>query len=663
MTTKDREQEKRAHESHAMETPVEQFIDDELIHAHRHSGHSLPWSSRGPAEMGPLPLIVGVTGHRDLRTEDMPRLVELADAEFSLLRTLYPSTPLTLLSALADGADRLVARLAIESGMRLAVVLPMPVELYETDFDDESKEEFHTLLAKADYWTELPIVRGLTREDIREHGFNREQQYAQAGAYLAAHSAILIALWDGVELNKVGGTSHVVRFKLEGIPEPFAPPHSELDAPDSGPVYHIVTPRRSNPHPAHAFSVNRLYPAGFASLGEAGKAYHDIYSRMETFNEDAIKYSGELKEHYRASKEYLFPSRAHARLSEHVKPRKRHHRAKDHASTNAHAAPHSNKSKEPDPMPSMMREDLDFYAIADVLSQRFQKRTKTTLQLLLMFVFFAALFYEMYSELFEEPVMLLLYLGMFVLSFICYYWAAKKAYQTKYLDYRALAEGLRVQFFWEIAGVPDSVADYYMRKQRSELDWIRHAIRTCTIENTPHKIGSSDEHAAQLIETEQSLKEHHAAQKERLDLALKFWVEDQAKYFAKSAHRDHDSLHKHERTTTLLFGGALLMAAMQTFLGGMPTHYLLLGIGIFPVIAAILQSFLQKNAIAEHKRQYDRMSVFYHRAVVHLQKLIGEDRLADARNFLAELGREALAENGDWILMHRDRPLEVPKGA
>jgi hypothetical protein len=95
---------------------------------------------------------------------------------------------------------------------------------------------------------------------------------------------------------------------------------------------------------------------------------------------------------------------------------------------------------------------------------------------------------------------------------------------------------------------------------------------------------------------------------------------------------------------------------------GEHNHFLLLGIGVFPVIAALLQNYLQKNALVEHKRQYERMSGFYNRAKSHLEKLIAANRLREAQSFIGELGREALAENGDWILTHRDRPLEVPKG-
>ena len=39
--------------------------------------------------------------------------------------------------------------------------------------------------------------------------------------------------------------------------------------------------------------------------------------------------------------------------------------------------------------------------------------------------------------------------------------------------------------------------------------------------------------------------------------------QDQSKYFARSAHRDHEKLHGHERTITRLFISALLFALVQ----------------------------------------------------------------------------------------------------
>src|SRR5207249_3830010 len=86
------------------------------------------------------------------------------------------------------------------------------------------------------------------------------------------------------------------------------------------------------------------------------------------------------------------------------------------------------------------------------------------------------------SHIFADQNFLLLYLLAFSFAFAWFYRARALELKTKYLDYRALAEGLRIQFFWQLADLKDSVADYYMRKQKSELDWIRNAVRTSMTE-------------------------------------------------------------------------------------------------------------------------------------------------------------------------------------
>ncbi len=357
-----------------------------------------------------------------------------------------------------------------------------------------------------------------------------------------------------------------------------------------------------------SFSLNRLYPAAYGSNDEAIKAYDDIYERMEMLNQDAIRHAGAIHLHCHESEEYLFPSALNALV------------------------------------PTPLEGIRTFYAIADVLSQRFQKRTFGVLRVLLTCVWLAAVFYELYSGLVPETPMMVLYLGMFVCAYISYKWADRLGYQARYLDYRALAEGLRVQFFWKLADIQESVADYYLRKQKSELEWIRNAVRSCMTETCADKKDPRP-----------------LPDPERLKLVLKHWVEDQANYFSRAAHRDHEKLHRQERKVTLLFGAALTLAVVQIVIG-VPSNTIILFVAVMPVAAALMQHYLEKNAYAEHKRQYTRMSIFYHRAKEHLTQLIENGKLHEAQSFLAELGREALVENGDWILTHRDRPLEVPKG-
>ena len=76
----------------------------------------------------PYRLRVGVTGHR--RLPDAPLLVEQVEQALERVRQLVPSssyTPLRLavVSALAEGADRLVARtVPWDAARRLAALLP-----------------------------------------------------------------------------------------------------------------------------------------------------------------------------------------------------------------------------------------------------------------------------------------------------------------------------------------------------------------------------------------------------------------------------------------------------------------------------------------------------------------------------------------------------------
>src|SRR6516225_11001210 len=86
-----------------------------------------------------LPLVIGVTGHRDLREADVPRLETEVARVIAALRADYlqndAETPIIVLAALAEGADRLVARVALALGARLIAPLPMPPEEYRRDFE------------------------------------------------------------------------------------------------------------------------------------------------------------------------------------------------------------------------------------------------------------------------------------------------------------------------------------------------------------------------------------------------------------------------------------------------------------------------------------------------------------------------------------------------
>ncbi len=194
-----------------------------------------------------IPFVLGVTGHRDLEKEDEEVIRRELMIKLVEVKQRFPSALFILISPLAEGADRIVAEVAEEVlGAKLFVPLPMESEEYKKDFTDQySLQEYEKLLASAIKIVTLPLVEGSTPNDIRDPGVNRDKQYEQVGAFVAANCQVLIALWDGTEKDVTGSTSNVVKFKLKGVPDKYSH-HSRLDQAQTGLVFHLLVRRASD---------------------------------------------------------------------------------------------------------------------------------------------------------------------------------------------------------------------------------------------------------------------------------------------------------------------------------------------------------------------------------------------------------------------------------
>lgn len=152
-------------------------------------------------------LAVGATGHRYLA--EVPKLRGAIDSALDRLQEAFPNCSLSVVSSLAEGADRLIAQAVLRRrGGDLVVPLPLEAGEYVKDFGSpESRAEFRELLTRASEIVTFP--RAPTRAEA----------YAQAGDYVLEHSDALIALWDGREAQGRGGTANVVGKALRrGMP-------------------------------------------------------------------------------------------------------------------------------------------------------------------------------------------------------------------------------------------------------------------------------------------------------------------------------------------------------------------------------------------------------------------------------------------------------------
>ena len=145
-------------------------------------------------------LVVGVTGHRRMRGVDARR----AEVR-TRLEELRDGRRIVVLSALAEGADRMVVHLAreIDPAAGLRVALPLEITDYLRDFATPgSRDEFLRLLAGAE---RFQVVRG-----DRDHA--RDAAYERVGRRIVERCDLLLALWDGRESRGRGGTAEIVRY-------------------------------------------------------------------------------------------------------------------------------------------------------------------------------------------------------------------------------------------------------------------------------------------------------------------------------------------------------------------------------------------------------------------------------------------------------------------
>ena len=119
-----------------------------------------------------------------------------------------------MLSSLAEGAESLVARAALECGACLIVALPLPRAEYERTFTTaEALAEFRALLDLARNWFALEWAGDNTADNCRHDPARLDLQYAQAAAYTVWNSQILLALWNGIETEPASQTVRIVRYK------------------------------------------------------------------------------------------------------------------------------------------------------------------------------------------------------------------------------------------------------------------------------------------------------------------------------------------------------------------------------------------------------------------------------------------------------------------
>ena len=561
-----------------------------------------------PPAVEKIPLVIGVTGHRNLHPEEMELLQDQVRQLLRFLQQRYPDTPLLLLSPLAEGADRLVAKVALAEKIRLIVPLPLPVAEYQRDFDTPAlRQEFTELLEQAEDVFELPQ---LSADISQKKSEARNLQYVLVGAYVARHSHILIALWDGKtdsdSAHAWGSTYQVIQFRLSGdmtgLPEAYKPSLNPLDLIDTGKVCHFKVSRSNDPSRAlDAGELTLLSPSAAIERGKLKNLLAQLPSpeldKINEFNQ-AVAQPGA-----QPFNKPILPPIIRARLSK------------------------------------SFQTLITLYEQASWLSIAHHRPTERLIRGMFGLGIGMVLAIGLYGQGNDADSrwFLLLYCLLFAAGYGLFGVIQHRQLEVKYLHYRALAEALRVQIFWQLSGLTESVADFYLRKHRSELEWIRSSLRAlCTYNWVNDQLS--------------------------LELVQAHWLSNQQQYFQERVIENRRRLtwSKTAARSCFMLGllltvGLLLIDLGQLNLSPWLHNGWIILMMLFPAIGAAIDGYAEKVGYDAHLKRYTEMAMIYQRAQVALSQ---QSTAAGKQRVLLEIGKAALEENSDWVLLHRERPLK-----
>ena len=682
------------------------------------------------------PYVTAVTGHRSFsqpgQTEGIPGFSEQAIKETfkSQVRPMAElwrkscngTAPFILLSGFADGADQIAVEAALELdpdlNIKIVAVLPMPEDIFVNTI--ENKERFDRLMQKVSYKFTMPLTKNNIEHEsdlariCNETEFRRQEQYFSLSRFLAVHSHVLFAFWDGIPSTQLkGGTADTVFFKLNGNTESQIQ-GDLLTFSSVGPVVHLLIPRNNQDNLDNPLASDldmTSIPVFFLtrkilreklcldiSASEGNQNFNRTFLNTQLRSPSPVADKPEIKSILekigRLNKDSIDSFKNNSFINNCKTSYGQFYDLPtptlQNIEQNLFCNNFDNLNKYEDRGARLLAEH---YSVADQMAIKFQKKTEGMLfkysVIFCLFCLASSILTTLWSirtfgwgdkqescynfiwncgseqsrfEFFCLPKASWFYIASAFALIGIYAYAKKQQYHYRYHRFRALAEALRIQIFWRIAGMNDCVSDYYRSHQIQETEWIRAAINSLDV-------------FLNASETSGFI----ASQEERIRFTIHNWVEGQRNYFAAKANKKKEeqkgfvSFFTHPYMLLILALIFFCLPLKGDFIKLLYTFnpdrkpvdlclhiFVVTGLllTIVTVITILCTMHLKfKRSKAEAKR-FEQILFPFDRATL----LLKSNRSIDEQQLiLRQLGTEAISENVSWLLTVGEQDLNLPR--
>ena len=418
---------------------------------------------------------------------------------------------------------------------------------------------------------ETLLAQAKTSFVATESGFSG---YEGASRWIARHCQIIIALWDGEqEAPAPGGTAHTVRLRhLVGESG-----HTLSSVADYlGPVLHIHCPRNSG--------ENRRKPQWIwpSDADAQTNSLEQLLLPLNEFNKEAGN----------VDRESVYDS-----LKQ---------------------------------LPEQLSIEFSLsraFALADTLAIARQRRFQYTLNVSVVLAIISYMVQQAWvttsgriaASMFLTSALLVIYLS------------TRARNLERYLEYRALAEVLRIACFWRLAGVATTPTDRFLNQHWGNLRWVRSAVNALWIPDI--------------------------SVKPDLGLVKTHWIDDQQAYYEKRSTASGLAARRSRWLTNLCFSASVILAwfgAVWSEWGFATT----IGSGMLLLLVGAISHYAHTRGWEEDASRYRSMAAPFFWCQLIWQHVDEKTR----RVLVQQLGGECVAELSNWLLTHRNRPIGLIKG-
>lgn len=565
------------------------------------------------------PFIIGLTAHPDLEPAQFPPLVDAVVRFLLDITQLLPDTDVRImLDACSDLSQAIVhAVLAVDIFVDALIVAPIPAPT--TGLEAKPLKDLdHARLSWIDVSPGASSVANDTASSIMS-------------SVLIRRSSLLLALWDGKSSREPNDTADLL-FHFLGVRGEQSKALNKVEVSTTARDFDVTAQQvfwvpalRSISDETESVRRQPCY------LLSAGDNVVDVQQSMPASLQRRLADLNEYNCDF-------------ARLTADGSLVRSGSLMRDDLATMA-----------PSDIPALESIDRQFIK-ADSLAGYMQRRSDGLFNMFGIMALASGLAYLIYEKITENKMLLMVCMTILFVGLLAYYYFRTKHWFGKYLSYRALAETLRVRFYFTLAGIDrrthtrELVALTGICRFRG-FGWISFALDS--IEPIQLETGHSSETYAL-----------------RARLVDKAWIEDQYRYFARKVV----AIERHHLWVQLMKSGAFIaflvvLAMMFMFSAtlnhidartGMPVkNVLTFCSGSLAVVLGVWELHQNKMALQELLWQYRNQLKQFEQARLQLKRTTSRTRRDD---ILAELGKNSLMEIYLWAIHRYHREHAPPTG-